>query len=416
MNFSVIISHPHRQQNIYERPLAAYRAGIPVKFLTGLYYRPEQIPYSLVKFLPASPRARVRYELDKRRVPNLDSDVVVSLFGPWLEMGFRPFGALDRWYQIHDWLAARWIQNHATTPAPTVLHCFDAACARTIKAANRKGIETVLEITYPPSTSVLVADEYRRLGLPVEKEHPPADLLVAMREAHYVVGQSKFSVASFLEFGVEPRRIIHLPLGVDIDQFHPAAANSAPRPFRVLFVGQLDIRKGLHHLLEVWTQLNLPAAELVLAGLPINKQGNELLEKFKGAYHWRGFVQHALLPTLYNESDIFVFPSMGEGGANVVYEALASGLPCVVTTNAGSAVRDGLEGYVIKVGDVAALKDRIYRLYSDPNLRRRMSLAARPRAEAYSWNQFGRRLVLMYEAIVNGTQESARDILDLSEQ
>lgn len=52
--FEGIVSHPAKQGQIYQIPLAIQREGIPVKFLTGLYYKPEQFPYSFVKFLPPS--------------------------------------------------------------------------------------------------------------------------------------------------------------------------------------------------------------------------------------------------------------------------------------------------------------------------------------------------------------------------
>ena len=60
-----------------------------------------------------------------------------------------------------------------------------------------------------------------------------------------------------------------------------------------------------------------------------------------------GRVSHAEMPAWMRQADVFVFPSLFEGSAVVTYEALASGLPCVVTAESGSVVRDGLEGFVV---------------------------------------------------------------------
>ena len=79
-------------------------------------------------------------------------------------------------------------------------------------------------------------------------------------------------------------------------------------------------------------------------------------------------------------ADVFVFPSLFEGSAVVTYEALACGLSCVVTPAAGSVVRDGIEGFLVEPRDVNALAERMERLGNMPDLRARMSVAARSRA------------------------------------
>lgn len=99
----------------------------------------------------------------------------------------------------------------------------------------------------------------------------------------------------------------------------------------------------------------------------------------------------------------------------MIHEALACGLPSIVTTNAGSVVRDGVDGYVIKTGDVEALKEKICRLYHDADLRSQMSVRAREQSEKFSWPHFHRRLKLMYDHISSGTQ-SRESILDLTMQ
>lgn len=137
-------------------------------------------------------------------------------------------------------------------------------------------------------------------------------------------------------------------------------------------------------------------------------------EKYRGAYNWLGFVD-AELPKVYRESDIFILPAIAEGAALVVHEAMASGLPCILSTNVGCAVRDGVEGFVIPVGDTEALKDRIERLYHDKQLRARMGKAARKRAEELTWEEYGRRLVLIYRMILGGNQALMSDIMDMTE-
>jgi glycosyltransferase involved in cell wall biosynthesis len=76
-----------------------------------------------------------------------------------------------------------------------------------------------------------------------------------------------------------------------------------------------------------------------------------------------------------------VHPSLAEGGCAGIQEALACGVPCVVSSHSTSAVRSGCEGIVVPPGDVPALKAALARLCEDEQLRKQMSIAARKRAE-----------------------------------
>jgi glycosyltransferase involved in cell wall biosynthesis len=87
-------------------------------------------------------------------------------------------------------------------------------------------------------------------------------------------------------------------------------------------------------------------------------------------------------------ADVFVFPSLFEGSAVVTYEALACGLPSVVTPDAGSVVRDGVEGLLVPAGDVGRLAEGMERLGSDPELRASLGRAARRRAEEFDWLRY----------------------------
>jgi glycosyltransferase involved in cell wall biosynthesis len=223
--------------------------------------------------------------------------------------------------------------------------------------------------------------------------------------------------------GVEPGRIFLMPLGVDAERFRPAAARtatSAPpasRSFRALFTGQMTVRKGVHLLLEAWARVAGPEDELLFAGYPADPFIQERVAHAPGGRRrYLGFVPHERLHEVYRQADIFVFPSLAEGGVYVIYEALASGLPCIVSENAGSAVRDGVEGFVVPAGDVDALADRIRRLKEDEALRRRMALAAHARGEAMSWPNFYRRGGLMYREILRRDGATGEGVFDLFER
>jgi starch synthase len=170
----------------------------------------------------------------------------------------------------------------------------------------------------------------------------------------------------------------------------------------VLFVGHLSQRKGIGYLLEAFRSLKLPNAELVLmGGLAGGGQG---LAKYRDSFRHVAPVPHAELPEYYQQADIFVLPSLYEGSALVIYEALASGLPVITTPNSGSVVRDGMEGFVVPIRDARAVAEKIARLYEDRALCQATGAQARRRAEEFPWSAYRRRLAEFIRPLVAGAR------------
>jgi glycosyltransferase involved in cell wall biosynthesis len=282
-------------------------------------------------------------------------------------------------------------------------HSWSGDCLQTLRVAKRKKIPSLIEIptwhrrAQQPEiggqrSQVRKRSWKSRFLLERERfleEYELADLVVVLSEK---------AAESFRAHNFPEQKLFYLPRGVDIDRFKPRAEMEVPTPpvFRVIFSGALIKRKGVHHLLEAWHRLNLPNAELWLVG-SVHDEAKPYLKKF-----WRdniktvGFVRD---PENYlNQGTIYVFPSRLEGSAKTVYEAAASGLPVVTTREAGDVVRDGVEGIIIRPGDVDPIANAIEHLYRHPDLVERMGDAARQRVvENFTWDHYRSRLLTAYE-------------------
>jgi glycosyltransferase involved in cell wall biosynthesis len=170
-----------------------------------------------------------------------------------------------------------------------------------------------------------------------------------------------------------------------------------PGPLGVLFLGGASRRKGVHYLLEAWRNLNAPEAELLVAGN--RTDGVEGIRGIVGNCRVLGRVSDSEFLELLQQADMLVHPSLAEGGCNVVYEALACGLPVIVSSNGSSAVRHNREGIVVPPGDAEALRVAIERLCHEPELRIQMGAAGRLRAEALSWDNYLTNLAGIYCAL-----------------
>src|SRR5207249_1449060 len=118
-------------------------------------------------------------------------------------------------------LVAKWIEKQRHFSPGTLLHGFQGSFFRTLRAAKAQGIRTVLEITLPPCMWEIVSAERRRLGLSPGRTAPPPIEIRELHETEYVVAQSLFSIRCLEKLGIEPGRIMHVPLGVDTERYRP---------------------------------------------------------------------------------------------------------------------------------------------------------------------------------------------------
>lgn len=219
--------------------------------------------------------------------------------------------------------------------------------------------------------------------------------------ADAVVVLSSFQRRTFVESGIDPRRIHVVNLGVDLDLFRPTPRRE-DGIFRVIFSGQLTQRKGLSYLLDAFEQAELPSSELLLVGGPV---GDALEHIRRTNVRHVPHVPRRQLPDLYATADAYVLPSLLEGFAQTPLEAMACGLPPIVSENTfdDDVIEDGVNGFVVPIRDVDAIAERLRALYDDPSLRVRMGAAARKRAEDFSWHRSGERMLDVIDRVVAGS-------------
>lgn len=210
--------------------------------------------------------------------------------------------------------------------------------------------------------------------------------------ADLVLCGSDFCAETLVAEGTPADKIAVAEYGADLERFSPLPDPRTGSGVRLLFVGSLALRKGVHYLVEAAHRLERLGVRLSLVG--DRRVRSEALARYSGVVSTVPFRLHGEMPALYREHDIYVFPSLVEGSSLSIYEAMAAGLPVVTTPNAGSIVRDGLEGLVVPPRDVQALAAAVERLVRDRDMRVEMGRAARRRAESYgSWEHYGERLV-----------------------
>jgi glycosyltransferase involved in cell wall biosynthesis len=209
--------------------------------------------------------------------------------------------------------------------------------------------------------------------------------------ADAVLVGSTYAADSFVDEGIPRTRMKVIPYGVDLQTFTPATdAERARRDttvFHAIFAGQMTQRKGLSYLLKGYRQFARADTRLTIVGSPIGD--SQALAPYADLFRHIPHQTRAELARLYRSADVFVFPTLLEGMGLVVLEAMACGLPVIVTANGpGDVVRDGVDGFVIPTRDPEAIARRLDELYRDPALREQMGRNASRRAAEFGWSAY----------------------------
>lgn len=267
-------------------------------------------------------------------------------------------------------------------------------------ATRLKGTQT-LRIVEAVNSHVLVQqrimrEEYARLGLRMREFHPRevARRVAEIETADAILCPSEFVRSSFIEQGVPGERILKVPYGFQPQNgLKPRA--SLGGGFRVLYVGQIGVRKGLRYLFQAFDALKHPNKELLIVGPRTAETGIEDIPIPAGT-KFMGVLKGDALAEAYRSATVFVLPSIEEGLGLVSGEALSFGLPVVATVNTGAMdlFNEGVEGFHVPIRDAGAIAEKLQMLADDPELLARMSAAAFERTQSISsWDQTAKKLV-----------------------
>lgn len=317
-----------------------------------------------------------------------------------------------KWY---GWRAQKPVW-HAIKCGARLYHYRAGFGHSSVQLAKRYGMFALCDhsIAHPATLEQLVAEGGRWPARPRHSEPSSRiwrEVLRDIEQADAVLVNSDFVRETFLRQGWEASRVHVIYLGVD-DAFLNGAAESQPLRFdsksalRIVFAGGFELRKGARVLAAAMRELLSDTDldfELYMAG-GIGRDAREELAALRqhSKVHYYGVLSRQGLASLLSSADLFVFPSLAEGSARVIFEALACGCYVITTPNSGSIVEDGTHGRLIPAGEPEALTRAV-----------RQALALGREAlqevglrnaglvrEKYRQSQYGDKLVALYSALL----------------
>jgi glycosyltransferase involved in cell wall biosynthesis len=214
-----------------------------------------------------------------------------------------------------------------------------------------------------------------------------------LKLADLVVVPSEFVRSTLNKHNATKAPIAVIPFGSP----PPLASPPSPRtsgPLRVLSVGSLGQRKGLSYALEAVTDLG-SLVSLTLIGKPTSPKCHPLVEALE-SHHWIESLPHSEILEQMRKHDVLLLPSLFEGYALVISEALSQGLPVITTPNSGGtfSIRNGIEGFIVPIRDSQAIAEHLHYLSENPDHHAEMRKACLLRAAELGWSSYEKNLRL----------------------
>lgn len=417
----VLVAHP-AQQHSYRLATALSKKRMLYKYATTVYYRKGSVTNIIVHFL----KGNYREKAELRKCQELKDTQVVQfceiggLF-KLLTMNVPMFRFLYRKVKYHNadrfakQVASYAIAHHVDAvvgyddysstmfnilrkKAPEILRIMDVSAANILYM--RQIYEKDIEIS--PNFAGRLREERKVVWDPETIARTKEEL----KDAELLLAPSSFVARSLEYSGVRKESIKICPYGVDNISFsqkeYEKLGTPLKRPIRFVYVGGVKELKGISYLLEAVNNMPPSLAELTIVG-QFDKTSEDILPYSKRV-HFTGQLLHSDVSKALKESDVFVFPSLGEGLSLAALEAASCGLPLIVSENSGinDAVINGEEGFVIPIQSSEAIEMKMRWFIEHPDQIEIMGKAARKMAMRYTWDNYYGRIGEIFEEIEEG--------------
>jgi glycosyltransferase involved in cell wall biosynthesis len=282
------------------------------------------------------------------------------------------------------------------------VYVYNTAGLEVLEAARAHKRKAVVEQTIAPLRfeNALLQEEQERFSSWRAAVDPGADFesLCQREEAEWrladtIVCGSDFVRESIAASGGPKQRCIVINYGVDQRFGLPPRADHGG-PLRVLTVGAVGLRKGSPYLVAAAKALKHAAVFRLVGGLECSPEIAALCSE---NVQLVGSVPHSEMRQHFAWADAFLLPSLCEGSATSIYEALSASLPVVCTPNCGSVVRDNVDGILVPIRSSEAIVEAVLRLASDSALRRQMAGSARLQSATFDFDHYRGALMAALE-------------------
>ena len=215
-----------------------------------------------------------------------------------------------------------------------------------------------------------------------------------IEDTNYFLVSGTFSYRCLLEENVKPEQCFIVPYGVDLKSFYPNYPKVENGEINFVYTGRIEGAKGIIYLLEAFKKLYENGYKFKLHLVGSVTIDEKYLKKCLDFSVFHGHVSKKQLIELYHNSHVFVMCSLWEGLSLSVIEALACGLPCLITTSTGwdNRIEDGVNGFIIPPANVDAIYEKAKWFIENPTKLAEMSNNTCKAIKNLTWDDYNRNI------------------------
>ncbi len=273
--------------------------------------------------------------------------------------------------------ASRIVGSVTRKNPPTAFFAYSYAALEPARAAKSAGASFILSQIDPGPIEYEIIEALKSTW-PAYRQGPtapPPGYFDAWRKeinlSDKIIVNSSWSRDGLLREGVQANRIAQVPIPYQPAQPPPQRpdaphAFTVNRPLRLLFLGQVNLRKGIADLLEAMSELTREPIELRVVG---EKQVQIPQDKLAlSNVRWTDFIPRRLAPRLFSESDLFILPTHSDGFGLTQLEAMAHGLPVIASRNCAKVVDHGINGWILDQVNPRTIEEVLRSVLQTPKL------------------------------------------------
>jgi glycosyltransferase involved in cell wall biosynthesis len=402
------MSHPTGNSNVRAVITALNEAGMLGEFNTTLAVDPKAWWLKLVPKGLSEQLLRRTFPIagDKLvKFPNLET---ARLILPKLGLGKlvreeNSWASIDSVYQTLDKSVAKRLKVLVEKNTVNAVYGYEDGALNTFRQAKKLGLKCIydLPIAYWATSRKLLQEEAERLpdwaqtlgGGVNDSEEKLRRKTEELELADVVVGPGEFVLNSIPDWATS-KRLIMTPYGSPVSSHSPKINTRTQKgKLRVLFVGSMTQRKGLADLIAAVNLLDSPNLELVIMGSLVAPM--QFYRNQTRSFEYLPNRSHRQVLDLMRSCDVLCLPSIVEGRALVMQEAMSQGLPIIITANTGGTdlIEDGKTGFLVPIRSPESIAEKLAWFLDNRNLIPQMGVESFNHAQRYTWDAYGSNIV-----------------------
>jgi glycosyltransferase involved in cell wall biosynthesis len=360
----------------YAIPRALHRSGALGRLITESWLPPSSVLRAIVRSQKSAISNRFHNELSDARVTAFTfSSIAFELLSRARGLrGWEKVIARNRWFQRKATSALADLRP--TISDSPILFSYSYTALEPLRFAKSRGWRTVLgQIDPGPFEEEIVAAEAEREpSLAPDWTPAPADYWKSWRAecelADRIIVNSQWSFDALVGTGIPKEKLSIIPLAFEnkmpsvLPKKYPRQF-TATRPLRVLFLGQINLRKGIARLLKAAPSFQSQPVEFLMVGpvqihIPEDLRSNRKLR-------WFGPVARNKVRNYYEQADVLILPTLSDGFALSQLEAIAHRLPVIASRRCGEMVIDRVNGLLLEEPTGAAIEEALRSCLHNPD-------------------------------------------------